>query len=246
MSVCPRKPTPTPTGLPRSIKYVSPRLPRSTRKFSTDSSRGNNRRIILSAPRSWYVHCLSRSSNVLTLVEALNVVIRMGPSQEYPTKGRSFFTPGETRNIGGGLILWRGYFQSIRPAIGRMLINVDISTGVMYQAGPLIDLCLAFVGRNNPALLTRQMPDRERVALGRFITGIRVQTQDSASNAVRARVVRRLTKEGANESSFTMRSGRILTVAQYYQETRGRPLQFPALLCVEVGQIPSQITVLTV
>ncbi|KAJ7932831.1 argonaute-like protein [Mycena leptocephala] len=178
----------------------------------------------------------SQDNTVSTALMALNVVIRMGPSQEYPTKGRSFFTPGETRNIGGGLILWRGYFQSIRPAIGRMLINVDISTGVMYQAGPLIDLCLAFVGRNNPGLLTRQMPDRERVALGRFITGIRVQTQDSASNAVRARVVRRLTKEGANESSFTMRSGRILTVAQYYQETRGRPLQFPALLCVEVGQ----------
>ncbi|KAJ7932840.1 ribonuclease H-like domain-containing protein [Mycena leptocephala] len=155
---------------------------------------------------------------------------------EFPTKGHSFFTPGETRDIAGGLVLWRGYFQSIRPAIGRMLINVDISTGVMYQAGPLINLCLAFLGRNNPALLARQIPEREWDALGRFITHIRVQTQDSASRAVRARSVKRLTREGANESSFTMRNGRILTVAQYFQETSGRPLRFPSLLCVEVGQ----------
>ncbi|KAF7353951.1 Protein argonaute-2 [Mycena venus] len=146
-----------------------------------------------------------------------------------------FFTPSETRNIGAGLVLWRGYFQSIRPTLGRMSINVDISTGVMYQPGPLIDLCLAFLGKSNPALLTRQMPDRERIALGRFITGIRVQTQD-AGGAVRARVVRKLTKEGASEWSFTTRDGRTRTVAQYFQETTGRSLRFPAGLCVELGQ----------
>ncbi|KAJ6498441.1 argonaute-like protein [Mycena vitilis] len=178
----------------------------------------------------------SQDNTVSTALMALNVVIRMDPSQKFPTKGRSFFTPSETRNIGSGLVLWRGYFQSIRPALGKMLVNVDISTGVMYQPGPLIDLCLAFLGRNDPNLLTRQMPDRERVSLGRFITGIRVQTQDSATGALRARVAKRLTKEGASQSAFTMRNGGTKTVAQYFQEVSGRPLRFPALLCVEVGQ----------
>ncbi|KAJ7878523.1 argonaute-like protein [Mycena olivaceomarginata] len=177
----------------------------------------------------------SQDNAVSTALMALNVVIKMDPAQRFPTKGRSFFTPSETRNLGSGMVLWRGYFQSVRPTLDRLSINVDISTGVMYQAGPLIDLCLAFIGRNNPALLTRQMPDRERIALGRFITGIRVQTQDPNGEA-RARVVRKLTKVGASESSFTMRDGSVRTVAQYFQETRGRPLRFPALLCVEVGQ----------
>ncbi|KAF8209462.1 argonaute-like protein [Mycena galopus ATCC 62051] len=176
----------------------------------------------------------SQDNTVSTALMALNVVIRMDPSQRFPIKGRSFFTPSETKNIGAGLVLWRGYFQSIRPTLGRMSINVDISTGVMYQPGPLIDLCLAFLGKNTPTVLTRQMPDRERISLGRFIAGIRVQTQDSGG-AVRARVVRKLTKDGASQLSFSMRSGRSLTVAQYCQETRGRPLRFPAVICVEVG-----------
>ncbi|KAJ7232048.1 Piwi domain-containing protein [Mycena haematopus] len=177
----------------------------------------------------------SQDENISTALMALNVAIRMDPAQRFPIKGRSFFTPSETMDIGGGLVIWRGYFQSIRPALGTMSINVDISSGVMYRPGPLIDLCLAFIGRNNPALLSRQMPERERIALGRFITGVRVQTQDSGG-AVRARVVRKLTKAGASQSTFSMRSGRSLTVAQYYQETRGKPLRFPDLLCVEVGQ----------
>ncbi|KAJ7284419.1 argonaute-like protein [Mycena rebaudengoi] len=178
----------------------------------------------------------SHDNTVNTALMALNVVIRMEPSLNFPTKGRSFFTPNDTRDIGSGLVLWRGYFQSIRPAVGRMLINVDISTGVMYSPGPLIQLCLKFLGNNNPNILTRQLPDRQRVSLGRFIAGIRVKTKDAGSGAERTRVVRKLTREGANEITFTLREGRSMTVANYFRETTGRALQFPNLFCVEIGQ----------
>jgi hypothetical protein len=50
----------------------------------------------------------------------------------------------------------------------------------------------------------------------------------------RARVVRRLTHQGASDVTFVMRGGRSMTVANYYQEATGRPLQYPTLLCVEV------------
>ncbi|KAJ7642858.1 argonaute-like protein [Mycena rosella] len=179
----------------------------------------------------------SQDNAVSTALMALNVVIRMEPSQRFPVKGRSFFTPDETKALGGGLVLWRGYFQSIRPAVNRMLINVDISTGVMYEPGPLIRLCLAFLDRpgNNPMVL-KQMPDRERLALGRFIAGIRVQTKDAGSGMERARVVRKLTKEGASQLTFIMRGGGSKTVAAYFREITNKSLQFPDLPCVEVGQ----------
>ena len=93
----------------------------------------------------------------------------MEPSLKYPFNVRSFFTKREQKDIGGGIVLWRGYFQSIRPSIGRMLIYVDISTGAMYKAGKLIDVALEFLGRagGNPSLLSpaRGFPDRERVRL---------------------------------------------------------------------------------
>ncbi|KAF8153660.1 hypothetical protein K438DRAFT_370653 [Mycena galopus ATCC 62051] len=43
------------------------------------------------------------------------------------------FTDRETENIGVRLELWRGYFQPVHPGIGKMLINVGISTGTMCK-----------------------------------------------------------------------------------------------------------------
>ncbi|KIJ14680.1 hypothetical protein PAXINDRAFT_78763, partial [Paxillus involutus ATCC 200175] len=83
----------------------------------------------------------SHDNDVLTALMALNVVIRMEPPMKYPFDVRSFFTDRETRNIGGGLVLWRGYFQLVRPAIGRLLVNVNISTGTTYKPDPLLNLC---------------------------------------------------------------------------------------------------------
>ncbi|KAJ7473799.1 argonaute-like protein [Mycena galericulata] len=186
----------------------------------------------------------SQDNTVSTALMALNVVIRMEPSQKFPIKGRSFFTPTETRAIGSGLVLWRGYFQSIRPAIGRMLINVDISTGLMYKPGPLIDVCMEFLGIGNPQMLSAGITDRQRLSLQRFIVGIRVVTQNAASAAPGAepgperppRVVRKLSKEAADRLTFVMRGGASMTVAEYFRLISGRELRFPKLLCVEVGQ----------
>ncbi|KAJ7918211.1 argonaute-like protein [Mycena leptocephala] len=176
----------------------------------------------------------SHDNAVNTALMALNVLIRMEPSQRFPVKGRSFFTPEGARPIGAGLVLWRGYFQSIRPAVGRMLINIDISTGVMYQPGELIKLCLSFLNVNDPLVLSGRLDDRRRIRLGRFIAGVRGGA--GARGVERARVVRRLTHQGASDVTFVMRGGRSMTVANYYQEATGRPLQYPTLLCVEVGQ----------
>ena len=85
--------------------------------------------------------------------QALNIAIRMEPSVRYPSNKYCFFTAQETRSIGAGIVLWRGYFQSLRPAIDRMLINIDISTGAMYRSGGLIDLALEFLGKSTPNAL---------------------------------------------------------------------------------------------
>jgi eukaryotic translation initiation factor 2C len=174
--------------------------------------------------------------------QALNVVVRMGPNLRWPFNVRSFFTDRETRDIGGGIVLWRGYFQSVRPAIGRMLINVDISTGTMYMPGPLIDLALAVLGRpGNPnALAPRQgLPDRERIRLQRFITGIKITTahgqRDRGGQTPRPRVVKRLSKEGARDLTFELGDGgQQTTVADYFRGVLTRPLRFPDVICVEV------------
>ena len=162
---------------------------------------------------------------------------------KYPFNVRSFFTDRETKDIGSGIVLWRGYFQSVRPGIGKMLINVDISTGTMYKPGSLIMLCLDFLGRanqNNPNMLApkKGFPDRERIRLQRFLQGIRIVTNhvgESGQVNRTPRVVKKLSAAGANDLSFPLREGGTQTVAQYFRRTQNnQPLRFPDVICVEV------------
>lgn len=164
----------------------------------------------------------------------------MGPNLKYPFNVRSFFTDRETRDIGGGIVLWRGYFQSVRPAIGRMVINIDISTGAMYMPGPLIDLALAVLGQGSPnALAPRKgLPDRERIRLQRFITpGLKITTtydQRDPNQAPRPRGIKKLSKVGAQDLTFELTGGQTTTVAEYFRQKLNRPLRFPDVICVEV------------
>lgn len=172
--------------------------------------------------------------------QALSVVVRMGPIMNYPFNARSFFADNETKDLGCGIILWRGLFQSVRPAIGKMVINVDISTGTMYKPGPLIDVCLDFLGRQrNPNILepNRGFSDRERLRLERFIRGVRILTTNTgaAGNVNREpRSIQRITNAGAADLTFQLREGGQQTVAEHFRRAQNRPLQFPDLPCVEV------------
>ncbi|THH11493.1 hypothetical protein EW145_g610 [Phellinidium pouzarii] len=183
----------------------------------------------------------SHDNDVLTAITALNVVIRMEPTLKYPFNVRSFFTPQEKKDIGLGIELWRGYFQSVRPAMGKMLINIDISTGAMYKPGPLIDLCLEFICKPGQPLMLAQkrgFPERERLRLQRFISGIRVttiHTDETGRISKTPRVVKKLSPAGAVDLQFNTREGGTMRVADYFKRVTNKPLKYPDLPCVEVG-----------
>jgi len=164
----------------------------------------------------------------------------MEPSLRYPTNKNSFFTSRETRPIGGGIVLWRGYFQSVRPAIGRMLINVDTTTGAMYKSGELIDLALEFLGKpQTPNALAPQrgFPERERLRLQQFISGIKIITPYRTDNPDQERVVKQLTRESARNRTFDLGNGQTMTVAEYFHNLNVR-LKFPDVICVQVCTTP--------
>jgi len=123
-----------------------------------------------------------------------------------------------------------------------MIINVDISTGMMYKPGPLIGLCLEFFGgpaNANRLAPAKGLPDRERLRLQRFLSGVRIVTPHTGGS--NARVVKKLTTAGANALTFTMRGGGgTMTVADYFRHHANRTLQYPGVMCVEVRH-PFQI-----
>ncbi|KAH9899908.1 argonaute-like protein [Cubamyces lactineus] len=179
----------------------------------------------------------SHDNAVLTAITALNVVIRMEPSLKYPFNVRSFFTDREQKDIGSGIVLWRGYFQSVRPAIGRMLINVDISTGAMYKPGPLLRIAAEVMGPSYN--LTKLTGDpRSRVKLQRFLSGVRIVVEvpgQPQTGRRPPRVVKRLTAHSAKDLKFTNRQGQVQSVEEYFQQVHNYQLRHPQLPCVEVG-----------
>lgn len=110
-----------------------------------------------------------------------------------------------------------------------------------YKAGPLIDLCLEYVKRvGQPLALApkRGFPERDRIRLQRFISGIRVltvQTSDTGRGPRLPRVVKKISPKGAADLEFKLREGGTMTVAAYFRGVMNRPLQYPDLPCVEVG-----------
>ncbi|OSD04210.1 argonaute-like protein [Trametes coccinea BRFM310] len=177
----------------------------------------------------------SHDNTVLTAITALNVVIRMEPSLRYPFNVRSFFTNREQKDIGSSIVLWRGYFQSVRPAFNRMLINVDISTGTMYKPGPFLQRALEHLNTND---LQRLNDLRERTRLQRFFSGVRiiVQIPGQPPPARRVpRVVKRITQDGAAKLTFVPREGQRTSIAQYFRDAHNYTVRHPNIPCVEVG-----------
>jgi hypothetical protein len=185
----------------------------------------------------------SHDNDVLTAITALNVVIRMEPTMRHTFNIRSFFTDVGKFHLGCGLELWQGLFQSIRPGMGRMLINVDLSTGLMYRAGELWQLCLDVLKepineRNIQKLQPRSggqsmgLSESERKLLSKFVHGIKVLIRGQGETP---RIIKKLSEKGAKDSMFQLREGGTISVAEYVRRTRNEPLKFPNNFCVEVS-----------
>lgn len=164
----------------------------------------------------------------------------MAPARTYPSRGRSIYSLNGSRPIGQGLEAVRGYFQSIRPTFDRVIINIDISTGVMYRKGPLIDLCLDFFGapaKSNPSQFlaatgNRAMPAQQRLLLQRFLSGVQV-TAKTASGQWQEYTIHKLTDRSAKDLIFKDKDGKTVSVAQYFQKAN-QPVRFVDLICIEV------------
>ncbi|KAG8904415.1 hypothetical protein FRB99_001794 [Tulasnella sp. 403] len=179
----------------------------------------------------------TQDENVLTLIYACNVAIRMQPIQRFPSGFRSVYPGNEIKPIGQGIELWRGYFQSVRPGIGKMFINVDISAGMFYKPGPLISLCLEILGappNGDPMqYLGKSMSLRAKNELLKCIRNLKVKTE-RRSQGCQVRPIKDISEKVADEHTFTDDTGPT-TVAAWYSKNTSRPLRYPKLLSVKLS-----------
>ncbi|KAF7338648.1 Argonaute-like protein [Mycena venus] len=90
-----------------------------------------------------------------TAMNLLQLLIRQSSNQNNPTNnGRAYFSPAGKKVLPGGIELWRGFFQSVRPTLGRMIVTIDTSMAAVYESGHLIDVALHVLNATSTRALT--------------------------------------------------------------------------------------------
>ncbi|KAK0445339.1 argonaute-like protein [Desarmillaria tabescens] len=217
----------------------------------TENNRASNFKITLTEAREINMEVLRRyaagqqswDENVSTGLTALNIVIRMEPSLNHPFRVRSFYSDKIRAPLANtGLEAWQGYFQSVRPALNRLLVNIDISTGVFFKPGSLIELCLEFFTGNRRENADRYLRasgpqailSMQRRRLQSFLFGVKVEVE-SAAGRKKPLTIHKLTELDAASTVFTPTGGRRTNVAQYYAQANQR-LRYPNIICMQTAK----------
>jgi eukaryotic translation initiation factor 2C len=97
-----------------------------------------------------------------TATNLLQLLLSQAKNQASPNTGRAYFTPEGKQPLRGMAVeLWRGFYQAVRPSIGRMLVTVDTTVAAMYMPGPLIEVCMAVLDVREVRRLALRDPKHE-------------------------------------------------------------------------------------
>uniref|UniRef100_A0AAY4E5W3 Protein argonaute-1 n=1 Tax=Denticeps clupeoides TaxID=299321 RepID=A0AAY4E5W3_9TELE len=174
-------------------------------------------------------------------VHAVDVVLRHLPSMRYTPVGRSFFSSpeGYDHPLGGGREVWFGFHQSVRPAMWKMMLNIDVSATAFYKAQPVIQFMCEVLDIHNIDEQPRPLTDSHRVKFTKEIKGLKVEVTHCGTMRRKYRVCN-VTRRPASQQTFPLQleNGQTVerTVAQYFREKYNLQLSYPHLPCLQVGQ----------
>ncbi|XP_016341363.1 protein argonaute-3-like [Sinocyclocheilus anshuiensis] len=172
-------------------------------------------------------------------VHAVDVVLRHLPSMKYTPVGRSFFSApeGYDHPLGGGREVWFGFHQSVRPAMWKMMLNIDGSLFLSDQVQQQF-MC-EVLDIHNIDEQPRPLTDSHRVKFTKEIKGLKVEVTHCGTMRRKYRVCN-VTRRPASHQTFPLQleNGQTVerTVAQYFREKYSLQLKYPHLPCLQVGQ----------
>jgi len=165
-------------------------------------------------------------------IQALDVVLRTTPIATCTSIGSSFFSGKNTSPLDAGAEIWFGYHQSLRPAHGRLLVNLDIAATCFHRPQPVIELVASVTKKS-----LDQIGDANRPAIRAELSGVKVVVTHRG-DCKRRFIIRDIAKENPVQLQFdiTDESGtRRTNVAEYFQQRYQTRLQYPNLPLLVVG-----------
>uniref|UniRef100_A0A0C9S839 TSA: Wollemia nobilis Ref_Wollemi_Transcript_12440_3188 transcribed RNA sequence n=1 Tax=Wollemia nobilis TaxID=56998 RepID=A0A0C9S839_9CONI len=170
-------------------------------------------------------------------LQVMDVVLRQAALKHFVEKGRSFFGKHfTTQPLDGGLVGYRGFYQSIRPAQHNLLtLNLDIAATPFYPDEGLPD----FIGkalrqdvRDLDSTLSRNdsYADAARSRLKKLLKGLRIET----THLKRTYKIKSLTDMPMDVLKFDS-NGEQLSVVDYFQKQYNIRLMLRGFPAIEGG-----------
>ncbi|CAG5889943.1 unnamed protein product [Menidia menidia] len=129
---------------------------------------------------------------------------------------------------------------SVRPAMWKMMLNIDVSATAFYKAQPVILFMCEVLDIHNIDEQPRPLTDSHRVKFTKEIKGLKVEVTHCGSMRRKYRVCN-VTRRPSSLQTFPLQleSGQTVerTVAQYFREKYSLQLKYPHLPCLQVCNI---------
>lgn len=169
-----------------------------------------------------------QTPKVIQAITLLQLIVRQAPNLKYPNNVKAFFAKEVGyRKLGGGLDIWKGFYQSVRPAINRLLINVDVTSGVMYQEGRFIDVALSVLEQSDVRALRLDPSSPAFRKLKSFFKNVFIGLEHLKLR--KRRIADIIPRAGFYE--FKKDSDpNDMTVQQYYRETYNIHIKYPDII----------------
>ncbi|XP_020593569.1 protein argonaute 7 [Phalaenopsis equestris] len=171
-------------------------------------------------------------------LHALDVVLRESPAENCISIGRSLFSSsmGGAKDIGGGAVGLRGFFQSLRATQQGLSLNLDFSVTAFHESIGVIPYlqkhCKSL--KDLSEAKTRSFSEEEKKEVEKALKNIRIFVCHRETDQ-RYRVYG-LTNEVAENLKFRDRDGTELSLVEYYKDQYSYEIQFRKLPCLQISR----------
>ncbi|KAH0732925.1 hypothetical protein KY290_000591 [Solanum tuberosum] len=171
-------------------------------------------------------------------LHALDVVLRESPTEKCITAGRSFYSScmGGEKDIGGGAVALRGFFQSLRPTQQGLALNVDFSVTAFHESIGVITYLekrLDFL-HDISHRKTRGLTNDEKKEVEKALKNIRVFV--CHRETVQRYRIYSLTEEVTENLCFQDRDGKILRIVNYFKDHYNYDILYRNLPCLQISR----------
>ncbi|XP_070397108.1 protein argonaute-2-like isoform X2 [Dermacentor albipictus] len=164
------------------------------------------------------------------VIQALDIIIRHGPSLAHTLVGRSIFMSpkGGLHDFYSGYEVLFGYYTSVRPGEYEMMLNIDFSAALFYGSIPVLDFVKQFLRQKFNVNDIKSECPRLTVELKNVKVSV-----NHLRNTPKFRVLE-VTRKSAEELTFLLNSSqKETTVAEYFETTYPGRLKNPKLPCLK-------------